>query len=209
VTARRPRRPRRARRALPRRDERGLTLADLLVYSALLTILLPLAGVLLHGAVSSQRDVQSVTQAGDVVQTAVRSVEIGIRSAAAVYPVTAPAAGTELIVARRPVGPAGSVTTWVCQGWYYADGVLYTRRVDAAGATAPAITTANLSQWSVLASGIAPRVAGSRVFTTTASGATTTVGVDLAVAAGGKQVAVMSTAVTTRPQGQTGGHPCF
>jgi type II secretory pathway component PulJ len=189
-------------------DEGGLTLAELLVHCAILAILFPLVGVLLHGALTSQRDVETVTQAGDSVQIAARSVERGIRNASSVSPVTAPSAGSELLVARINVGDAAG-TTWVCQGWYYAGGVLYTRRMDVAGAPTPAISTADLSQWSVLVSGVGPRVNGQSIFTRSTSAATTTVGVDLAVTSGAKQVAVMSTAFTTRPQGQTGGAPCF
>ncbi len=191
-------------------DDRGLTLAELLVYCALLAIVLPLAGVLLHGALTSQRAVQGVTEATGSVQVVARSVERGIRSASAVSPLTAPTPGSQLLVARTDAG-AQDRDAGLCQGWYYTGGVLYTRQVTVPGAPVPAITTTDLAQWTVLASGVGPRADGSAIFTQTTSGTTTTVGLDLAVTSGSKQLAVVSTAFTTRPQGPTptGGTPCF
>lgn len=191
-------------------DERGLTMAELLVSCALLVVVLALAGVLLQGGVTAQRDVQAVTQASDTVQVAARSIERGVRSASAVSPISSPTAGSQLLVVRLRVGAAGADATWVCQGWYHTGGVLYTRRVDAAGAPTPALTTADLSQWSVLASAVVPRATGVPILSRTVTGTATTVGLDLAVSSSGtSQLAVVSTVFSTRPQGQTGGAPCF
>ena len=196
-------------------DERGITLPELLVSCALLVLVLPLAGSLLHGAVLTQRDVQSVVAATTAVQTVTGAVELGVRNASAMRHVARPD-GTELLVVRSLVGPPGQ-GRWVCQGWYYQGGAVYMRRVGAAGASTPAIVApsdADIGHWTVLATGVTPRDDGvddqpDTLFTPVPPARTTRVDVDILASAGARPPVAISTTFVARPQGQTGSAPCF
>ncbi len=191
-------------------SDRGFTLVELIVYCALLAIVLPLVGTLLHRTLVTQRDVGAVTEASTTSQTVARSVGAGVRNASAIS-YTTPSSETELLVVRAQVGPAGT-PSWMCQGWYYdgAHDVLYAKRVPAAGAASPAITAptaAQLATWTELARGVTPP--GGRVFTPTPSTDPTEVTLRFMTAAGERKQALISTSFTKRPQGETGSDPCF
>jgi type II secretory pathway pseudopilin PulG len=207
--------------------ERGMTLAELIVYSAILAIVLPIAGTVLHGAIVANRDAQAVTGATAGVQAVAVSVETGVRNAAKIQRSTyANGSGvpqSELLLVRTRIAEPG--TTWACQAWYY-DGLaktVVTRRIPVpdAGATAPVITrpATGAAGWTELARDVEPRARYGTsatyppVFTasstTTSTSTVAKVQVGLRVAAGKRQPVDLFTSITSRPQGETGSTPCF
>jgi type II secretory pathway pseudopilin PulG len=201
--------------------QRGITLAELLVSTAILAVVLPLVGIVLRGAVVADRDAQSLTRATAGAQTVVTSIEAGVRNASSVkrlpFSNGASLPASELLLARTRATTA-SGPAWFCQAWYY-DGVartLLTRRVSTSD-PAPVIarpTSATPTGWTTLAREVAPTpplgatgaaANNPTVFTTTAS----TVAVTLRVAAGERKPVALSTSITMRPQGETVSTPCF
>ena len=200
-------------------DDSGVSLVELVVATAILALVLPLVGAVLQAALTSQRDVQSVTNAASSVQIISTSVEGGVRNASAIRRTTyAPASGTrpnELVVARTHVGGQ----EWRCEAWYYdaVAGVLYTRSVDAATVSAPITPPAGgaTTGWTELARGVVPVARTSPapnpvpLFTATPTARPTSVGVGLSVAAGTRRPALLSTTISKRPQGNVVSAPCF
>ncbi|WNB87380.1 prepilin-type N-terminal cleavage/methylation domain-containing protein [Cellulomonas sp. ATA003] len=214
--------------------ERGFTLAELLVYCALLAIVLPLAGSLLLGAVIAQRDVQAVNTATASVQAVAASVESGVRNASAIR---ATAFGdpedvdpSQLLVVRTRGTDASP--RWFCQAWYYDAfaGTVRTRRVAAEKVGSPIVrpAAATTPGWTELASGVTaakwrgpgPAPAPVPVFEVTPTATPTTVRIGLEIGAGERPPVVLigarerppvalSTSITKRPQGETASTPCF
>jgi prepilin-type N-terminal cleavage/methylation domain-containing protein len=203
----------RERRSAGRR-ERGVTLVELLVSTAILAVVLPLAGALLTGALTSQRDVSALAAAANDAQTVVTSVEAGGHNASAIKRTSyTPTSGTqpnEMLVVRTQVGRSGS-PIWYCHAWYYdaVAQVLYSKRVPASGSSAiTAPTDGVLTTWTELARGVTP-VAPASPPTPLITVTATRVELDFLVSAGTRKPVVMSTAISKRPQGQTGSAPCF
>jgi len=200
-------------RVSTRPADRGVTLVELLVYSALLVLVLTIVGSMLYRALVSQRDVRAVTEASNTAQLVASSVESGVRNAAAIK-YTALAGADELLVARASFGSTVA-PSWTCVGWFYdaSEKVLYTRRVSPTGAPTPAITApstpANYATWVALADGVVPLTVGAHVFTPAPIAAPTMVSVDMKVLAGTRKPTAMSSSFVSRPQGETGSAPCF
>jgi hypothetical protein len=220
------------RRALARSgdrsgDDRGASLVELLVASAILAIVLPLAGSLLITALTSQRDVTSLTAASSDAQTVVTSVETGVRNASAIRRTTYPApdggAPDELLVVRTRAGQLDA-DDWSCQAWFYdaGDHTVLTTRTPGSGHP-PAITAptdGDVTGWVELARGVAPAPRTTPVPTPTPSPTTTgplqlftvtTKGVEigLSVSAGSRKPVALTTSISKRPQGETESDPCF
>lgn len=191
--------------------DRGVSLVELLVASAILAIVVPIGGGILHSAVVSQRDVDAVTKANTASQAVAASVEAGVRNAAALRLTAAGADGAdELLVARIRTGVAADSDSWVCQGWFYSsvDDVLYTRRIPATSATTPIVapTSTTVAAWTPLAAAVTPPGSG-RLFAL--SGDLRRVDLAVVVSAGERRPAALSTSVVRRPQAQIKGTPCF
>lgn len=203
---------RRLRDRLERRGvDGGVSLIELLVASALLLILLPVAGGLLYTGAVAQRDARSATVATTTAQTAAASVQRGVRNAVALrYSRTGTGNADELLVVRTQTGPQDAPVD-LCQAWFYnaARGVLYTRSVPVSPSTT-AITVpddAALATWSTLAVRVLPTT-GPYLFGVTAD--QRQVDVDLVVRTGTSRVpTTVSTSVVRRPQQPSGGAPCF
>lgn len=192
-----------------RTDDAGFSLAELIVYSMILLVVLTMTGTLLVRSLTTQRDVRAVTSATDEAQLASRSVERGVRNAAAVGRLTSPA-GEMLVVRTRVASP--TVSSWRCQAWFVGDalgGGLYTRSVAASGAGTPAIamptSATDLAGWTKLATGVRPGATGGQVFTVSGRA----VSYAFSVPAGAKPPVTITTQVTALPQGETGSTPCW
>ncbi|WP_164983985.1 prepilin-type N-terminal cleavage/methylation domain-containing protein [Cellulomonas endophytica] len=206
--------------------DRGVTLVELIVSMAILVVLLPLAGLLLESTLLSQRDTGDLTRAGDAAQTVAGSVEAGVRNASAfrvTYVRPTPSSDPdELLVVRT----RGTGATWRCEAWWYdaAADTVWTRRVPESAGAAAALTPPSSgipAGWTALARGVTPRarpVPSGSPTPTPAAGLTgpavltaTSRGVELGftVATGRGKPVVLSTAISKRPQGQTGSAPCF
>lgn len=188
------------------RDDRGLSLTELLVGSAVLVMLLPLAGAMFHGALVTQRDVRAVTEATTTAQAAVASLEAGVRNAAAIRRTTAGAGGTdELLVVRTRVAHAGS-GAWECRAWFYDSAKQQIlSRTSPVAIAAPDTSTA--SQWTTLAERVAPPAPGTPVTVLTGQ---SSLDVSFSVGTGtDRKPVLVSTSITRRPQNDIKGTPCF
>lgn len=181
--------------------ESGFTLVELLIYVSLFVVVLAVSGGLLINSLRGERIVRSVTAATNLGQLVAQSVQKGVRNAAAVQ-LTAPVAGTQLLIART----AGFAATpvWACQAWYYSPdngGSVYTKRASPA-ALIPAPTSTTPAGWTLIGSGIQPR--GDAVFVAPLGR------VDLAftVSAGDSPSVLISTSAYQRQAG-SGSAPCF
>ncbi|GAA2723718.1 hypothetical protein [Cellulomonas aerilata] len=212
-------------------DDRGITAAEMLVSSALVLVFLPLAGIVVSSAVTTQREVRATTDAGMAAQLVAASVEDGVRFAGTVRldPWSATHANERLVVSTR-AGTA-SVYTAVCQAWFYdaANETLSTKRVPAGpaapGALAEPVTREERETWTVLAEGVTRRpVDPSQVdgqmrplFTHSTTPTAGTVTLDLRLPTSPRAVGevvtsrdavVVSTSVTTRSPRDITRSPC-
>ena len=160
-------RPRRARRSLAqrvtelraRRDDSGVSLVELIIYSLLLSFVVFIAGGLLIQTLETQRDTTSLNEASNSAQVAVREMERGLRNAVEVrFP---SAHGGNLLIIKTRVGDDPALaSSWECRAWYYdaaSDEIRYiegpaTGTPVTRGLTAPL----NTSAWRTVLSNVVP-----------------------------------------------------
>ena len=185
-------------------DDAGLTLIELIVYIALLTIVLVIVGGFLINSMKTGRDVRVTTEASTSGQLISRSIQAGVRNASAIKLVI-DSDGGELVVVRTST--TGATQGWVCQAWYYspATKAMYTKRTDPASAiTLPSGGPDGM--WTKLGSGVTP-VTGSasgQVFEVSAW----RVNLNLEVTAGDRSPILIQTAANTRTETSESA-PCF
>ncbi len=148
-----------ARRA---RDDRGITLMELLVAAGLLSLVITVVGGILVSLFSTERLVAGVSQGTTSAQLTSTSIADRIRNAST-FEVSG-TTGSELLVAR--VASGGESIVWTCHAWYFTsagDGqIRYTSGPDGTPIVAP--SSAQLASWTSLIEGVtAPD--GGRVFT--------------------------------------------
>jgi len=194
------------------RAERGFTLVELLIYSVLLILVAAIGGSLIFGSTSTTKLVRSVTDATTLGQEITKSVQRGVRNAAAIKTPYAPSladvgiAGTQLLVIETTTG--GTVSATKCQAWFYVPshgGQLFTRTVSA-GAVVPLPNVAYIAALSATAVATAPSgwqswgegINGSGAVPFSRSG--NQIGISLSVAAGAsKPVKIASSALNRQP----------
>ena len=145
------------------RADAGFTLVELLVYSALLTMVLSVVAGLMISALTTHTTVRTAFDAATDAQLAADSIESGVRNSTA-FALSAPNGTDQLLRVRVPRGATGSIT-WVCAAWYYSASGDALRYRESTGAIAAPTPTA-LANWTLLASEVQP-VSGSTVFTAT------------------------------------------
>jgi type II secretory pathway pseudopilin PulG len=134
-------------------DERGFTLIELLIYSVLSIIVLTVVAGFLINSPKTEQLVRDASAAAGEGQAVARSISTGIQQAAKVDLAT-PTADTYVVRAMVIDDPFSVPTGAYCQAWYFGDGVVRTTRSDS---TIPVpTTTADVSGWSVIASGVEP-----------------------------------------------------
>ncbi len=144
------------------RDDRGFTLVEMLVSSALFaTIITGLIGVILV-TTNAQRTVSVVSATTNDAQLVANAIDQRIRNSSEFVVTTS--GSTQLLVAR--VAGSDATLTWRCYGWYYSasDGGVIRMTSTAPGTpiTMPSATQA--AAWTLLLSGVVPRT-GTTVFT--------------------------------------------
>lgn len=142
------------------RRDNGFTLSELIVSSALFSLVILVAGSILLGQVSAQQQVSAVTSATTEAQLASSTIDGGIRNSSG-FELTA-VGSDQLLVAR--VAGGGATLQWVCRAWYYsadADTIRMTSTTPGTPVAAP--TVAQLATWTLLADGITPTT-GTTIF---------------------------------------------
>lgn len=141
-----------------RRDEAGFTLVELLVASALFSMIFITIGGLFITLIRTQETVRDSSLSANNSQLAATSIEVGVRNSSN-FRLSTVSSG-QLLVART--AGTGSALTWRCQAWYYspAEGSIRTTSSSAAiGAPSPSA----LATWAVLVDDVQPR-GGSTLF---------------------------------------------
>ena len=187
--------------------ERGLTLLELLITSTLSIIIVMIAGGLLINGLRTQEMTHTVTDASNIAQQVVRSVQAGIKNASAITVISNAATGTQLLLART-IGLDPTSTAASCQAWYYTPsngGTVYTHK------TTPASLISLPSggpqgSWTLLGTGIAPAdPATGKVFNAPSGGR---VELKFDVKAGAHPYVLINT-MTYTSQSTTVSTPCF
>lgn len=151
------------------RDDRGFTLMEMLVASALFALVIFVAGGIFIGQTNAQRQVSAITSTTSSAQLAGSAIDSGIRNASG-FKLTA-SGSDQLLVAR--VAGGGSTLQWTCQAWYYsASAHTISTHASTPGTPVTVPTAAQLTTWTLLVSGVSAR-SGSTIFT--AAGATLSV----------------------------------
>lgn len=148
------------------RDERGLTLPELIVASMLTVVVLITVGGMYLSTLRVERVVDDLTSGASSAQLVARSVDAGVRNGVffAPTPVVTDGTGMQLLVACTAGSASTASYSW--QAWVYdpaGDGQLRTRTF-AANAAPTMPTTATIQSWSLLATGIDPLGASDTVF---------------------------------------------
>ncbi|MFC0680718.1 type II secretion system protein J [Lysobacter korlensis] len=152
------------------REDRGFTLIELMVSSALLVLVLSAVGGMLISSMSAEDTVRDTTSAARSGQLAAATLTKGVRQARAVE-VTTPFAGAVLVRTLIIDDPTVGSARAHCEAWVFAGGEIRTQR-SATAIPAP-VSVAATSGWTLLTSGVQP-VAGRAI--ASANGA----GVDIA-----------------------------
>jgi prepilin-type N-terminal cleavage/methylation domain-containing protein len=194
-----------ALRARLRVDDEGFSLVELVIATAILSIILLAVGGLMFSTTITQRSVSAVTGASSSAQTAADGIRTQLRNAAE-FRLTTVDAHDQLLVAR--VAGAGTATAYVCRAWYFAvdERELRTRTWAVAGSTALPTGPSGVATWELLLSEVTPRSGSTVVFDPPVGG---TIGVAFEVATDDRNdpIAIEFTAAQSGNQG--GGTTCW
>ncbi len=166
------------RTRIPRNDETGMSMVEVIIYSALSTLVLSVLGSLFYVGFQTQAAAGSRDAATGAAAVATNSLQTGIRNASSI------SVADTVLKARVATG----ASEWQCAAWALtADNRLVYKLAPAA------ITSTDYSTWTVLAAGVSGRLAGGVAF----SGGSTEVSYSLGFASGGITVPVAGTATAT------------
>jgi type II secretory pathway pseudopilin PulG len=149
-------------------DEQGFTLAELIVYSVLLIVVLGMAGSMFVRLIYAQRDIKALSEANNEAQLVFEQVELDLRNAdwAEV------SQNGTLLVVRTRQATAVTSTTAVCVGYYYdsSDGTLHRKQTSDSAPTTDALAAGSdgalktaAGPWNTSMTNVAT-IGGTRVF---------------------------------------------
>jgi prepilin-type N-terminal cleavage/methylation domain-containing protein len=142
-----------------KRDD-GFTLTEMLVASALFSMVVLVAAGIFIGQTRAQQQVSAVTSNTTDAQLAGTVIDTGIRNSSG-FELTATGAD-QMLVAR--VAGSGTTLQWTCQAWYYSASAGTIRTTATTPGTPVAVpTSSQLSTWALLVDGVLPR-SGSTIF---------------------------------------------
>lgn len=145
------------------RDDRGFTLVEMLVSSALFAMIMTgIIGVILV-TTQAQRTVSIVSTSTTEAQLVANELDQRIRNSSEFQVTTS--GTTQLLVAR--VAGSDSTLTWRCYGWFYSasDNGIIRMTSTAPGTKITMPTAAQAATWTLLLAGVVPR-SGTTVFST-------------------------------------------
>lgn len=183
----------------------GFSLVELVIATAVLSIILLAVGGLMFSTTITQRSVSSVTGASSAAQTAADGMRTQLRNAAE-FRLTTVDGHDQLLIAR--VASGSSTASYVCRAWYFAtdERELRTTTWPVAGSTTLPTGPNGTAAWSALLSGVTPR-SGSAVVFEPPVGGTIKVGFEVATDSRNKPIAIQFTAAMSGNQG--GGSTCW
>ncbi|MCB2411668.1 hypothetical protein LGT39_02250 [Demequina sp. TTPB684] len=130
--------------------DEGFTLAELVVYSVLLIVVLGLAGSMFIRLIYAQRDIKALSETNNETQLVFEQLELDLRNAdwAEVHE-----DGTLLVVRTREATSTTSSTA-ICVGYYYnpADNSLHRKRTADSAPTASALAASDAGSLETAAS---------------------------------------------------------
>lgn len=153
----------RLRRAIG--DDRGITLAEMIVVMLVTSIILITVGSMYISTLHVEKTVVALSDTTNSAQLVARSIDEGIRNGVQIRPLASGGDGGQLLVTCTAGGAAAITYTW--QAWYYSptgDGTLRTRSF-ASGLPPVVPDAATLQTWTLLLTNIEPRGAAGTVFT--------------------------------------------
>ncbi|MDH6238051.1 hypothetical protein [Cryobacterium sp. CG_9.6] len=181
-------------------SEAGVTLIELIVYSALLVVVSTLVvGFFLSGLTTVNR-VRDVSAASNTAQVVADSVATNIRNSTD-FGLSTPSGTDQFLVART--AQRGATLTWGCVAWYYSAagaGTIYFKQSTAA-ILAP--TPAQLATWILVEDSVTP-ASGTRIFAATGQ----QLSMNFVSQAGAYPPVVISSSATSRA-GASGNLTCF
>ncbi|WP_434318397.1 prepilin-type N-terminal cleavage/methylation domain-containing protein [Leifsonia sp. P73] len=136
----------------PRRDD-GFTLVELVIAAMLLVLVLSVVGAIMSSLSQTSKTVNSMTSTSTSAQLAAESIERGIRNSSD-FLLTNPTGTDQMLVARTAQG--NTTLTWTCVAWYYSSANGGSIRYTMSPSAIATPTAATLSQWTLLATGVAP-----------------------------------------------------
>ncbi|MES1169488.1 MAG: type II secretion system protein, partial [Leifsonia sp.] len=133
-----------ARRLNRARRDDGFTLTEMIVASALFSMVILVAGGIFLGQFRAQQQVSAVTSTTTNAQLAGSTIDDGIRNSSG-FKLTASGAD-QLLVAR--VAGSGTTLQWTCRAWYYSASAQTIRTTSTTPGTPVAVpTAAQLATW--------------------------------------------------------------
>lgn len=188
------------------RDDRGVTLVELMVYTVLMVVIIVIVGGILGAALRGQRDVAASASGSNSGQLVAQSISTGVRSATEIT-VKSVTTTTQMLIIRTP-GKASTASP-VCQAWYFTTdngGAVYS---TTSASSIPTPTAAQLASWTKLASGVqlSTRAGAPTSILTADATPTRSVAFEWAMANGASKPIIISSTASTR-QTVTGSTSC-
>jgi len=188
------------------RDDRGVTLVELMIYSALMLVIITIAGAILGSALRGQRDIAASSSGTNAGQLVAQSISTGVRSATEIT-VKSVNSTTQMLIIRTP-GLAATASAR-CQAWYFTTdngGAVYS---TTSASSIPTPTAAQLATWTKLTSGIllSPRSGAPTAILTADATPTRSITFEWAMANASAQPIIISSTASTR-QSITGSTSC-
>lgn len=183
-------------------EDRGFTLVELLVYSALLGLVMVIVASILVSGVTNQARVTQSGQSTSQAQQAMVSLGNGVRNATAL---NSPTASSPLLVVDTTTRSSAAST--VCQAWYYssAEKSIRTKTAPATGTKISIPTASQLTGWDLVASNVSPVTTGASIFQV--SGASVTASFSVTTNRGAKQT--LTSTFSSRQPIPGSGQLCF
>ncbi len=189
------------------KNEKGLTLIELLISSGIAVFVIAIAGGLLINGLRTQESAQKVTEAANTAQQIVRSIQSGVRNASAITVTSDPTTGTQLLLARS-IGLDPNTTAPSCQAWYYtptSGGSVYTTKTFPATFISLPVGGPN-GKWTQLGTGVTPADPTTGKVFNAPSGSRVELRFDVAA---GRHPYVRINTTTYTPQTTSVSAPCF
>jgi prepilin-type N-terminal cleavage/methylation domain-containing protein len=133
------------------KSDRGFSLIELLVSSALAVLVLSIVGGMVISAISTERTVKQSTTSSNVGQLAASSITHGVRASSKLH-LSAPAAGTQVLRALVVDDVLSTPAAAHCEAWYVGGGEV--RTIRSSSAIPVPSTPADVASWTLLAQGV-------------------------------------------------------